>query len=376
MASLSSPTMAYQIKTVDELKFTPSHIEMVLMQKSVIRYVGNKYSDDKELLKKALNDQVHFTRVILVDMLTIVELYQRRYKVGIKLVEAIQSVLPKNAKNQAFSARIIHYNTVGEGFESSQVFAQLVSGLKRLSSSQILELLHKILSILEREEELYQHHKLKLAGIRKPDGLCYDPKQLCGQPIAKITECISAFKSNTSSPAETKSASVYTRRQITENPYLLALSSNDVQNENALRLANVSIPNILSSFLLHYSNVPLHEIFYYDNSNLLSQSFNPQIRHYIQTALSTPEFYLGSPEDSQAKFDISVLYNLHLETGRFINLYDWFMSYNYVISRGGPIDSGLLVRFQTAVNSLFFMGLIKPTNVKPDHIERLTFGSF
>ncbi|KAF9191007.1 Origin recognition complex subunit 3 [Haplosporangium sp. Z 767] len=120
--------------------------------------------------------------------------------------------------------------------------------------------------------------------------------------------------------------------------------------------------------------------------------------------------------------DTCILYKLYVECGRMINMYDWFTAFGMILERGldanqgGHGDDGqydddngkdgsskrkrakkkhtkaaaaaidmdkkqrldqkeVQARFISGVAELQFMGFIKPTNRKTDHVMRLTWGN-
>ncbi|KAF9155881.1 Origin recognition complex subunit 3 [Actinomortierella ambigua] len=189
-----------------------------------------------------------------------------------------------------------------------------------------------------------------------------------------------------------------------------------------------TIERIWKTWLVSYTSLPFHEIFYYSQYRLQQKAFIPQLRASIQTALGHPEQYLncicckasGPGSQSQADLvlhthpDTCILYKLYVECGRMINMYDWYSAFSAIIERGNnkgdaigegddeqqqrrkkrktttitytsrkskkseqqPLDrEQIQARFICAVAELQFMGFIKPTNRKTDHVMRLTWGS-
>eukprot|EP00045_Choanoeca_perplexa_P010603 m.108300 g.108300 ORF g.108300 m.108300 type:complete len:729 (-) comp15332_c0_seq1:10-2196(-) len=76
--------------------------------------------------------------------------------------------------------------------------------------------------------------------------------------------------------------------------------------------------------------------------------------------------------------DLSIAYHLHLEGGKFINLHDWLAAFAGIVRKDSEDDADTAVdlqaRFARAVSELQFLGLIKPTKRKQDHVARLTWG--
>uniref|UniRef100_A0A8C5FBA3 Origin recognition complex subunit 3 n=1 Tax=Gadus morhua TaxID=8049 RepID=A0A8C5FBA3_GADMO len=151
------------------------------------------------------------------------------------------------------------------------------------------------------------------------------------------------------------------------------------------------IDALVRSHLVPPETQPLHEVCYYSSSALLRRHLNATPRTSIQTALSSPYHYLQNDalltEDggvSNAAPDLCIVHKLHLECGRLINLYDWLEAYATVVSAAegkdpeseeyGKVDELKHARFIQAVSELQFLGFIKSTKQKTDHVARLTWG--
>uniref|UniRef100_A0A673CUI3 Origin recognition complex, subunit 3 n=1 Tax=Sphaeramia orbicularis TaxID=375764 RepID=A0A673CUI3_9TELE len=159
-----------------------------------------------------------------------------------------------------------------------------------------------------------------------------------------------------------------------------------VRNE-ALEL----IDGLVKSHLSPPEAQTLYEVCYYTSSATVRRHLNATPRTSIQAALSNPYHYLQNEslktEDgsvSNAAPDICIAYKLHLECGRLINLYDWLEAYATVASAadGNDPDSDTFgkvddlfssARFIQAVSELEFLGFIKSTKQKTDHVARLTW---
>ncbi|XP_067141152.1 origin recognition complex subunit 3 isoform X2 [Centruroides vittatus] len=138
------------------------------------------------------------------------------------------------------------------------------------------------------------------------------------------------------------------------------------------------------------SNLPLHEVFYFDDVAAVERHMLPSPRAALQNALRHPHNYLQCSccklkdldEVPSSLPDICIAYKLHLECGRLINLYDWFQSFCMILQKkkqrkgknGKKEDSVLFARFMNCVTELQLLGFIKPTQRKTDHMMRLTWG--
>jgi len=171
-----------------------------------------------------------------------------------------------------------------------------------------------------------------------------------------------------------------------------------VKKMNVYELLRENIMNFIHETLKkHLENMPSkwiwHDIFYFDDVNIIKKMLMGAPRNVVQLALKTPYHYLKVPNLEAIKKDeiptvlpdISIAYKLHLECGRLINLFDWLQCWLYIVNNDidpddkEPVEEGKVVsermhaRFSHAVSELQFLGFIKPSKRKTDHVERLTF---
>uniref|UniRef100_A0A671RRQ5 Origin recognition complex subunit 3 n=1 Tax=Sinocyclocheilus anshuiensis TaxID=1608454 RepID=A0A671RRQ5_9TELE len=151
------------------------------------------------------------------------------------------------------------------------------------------------------------------------------------------------------------------------------------------------IDSLVREYLTPAELQPLNEVCYYSSSGVLRQRLNVTPRTSIQAALSHPFYYLQNESlktdtgtISSAAPDLCIVYKLHLECGRLLNLYDWLEAYVTVMSAAedqdtdseecGKFDSLKHARFIQAVSEMEFLGFVKSTKQKTDHVARLTWG--
>lgn len=171
-----------------------------------------------------------------------------------------------------------------------------------------------------------------------------------------------------------------TRRSRRQSPFQILRSQ-------ALEL----MEGLVRSHLAPPEAQPLFEVCYYGSSASIRRHLNATPRTSIQAALRHPHQYLQNEKlksadgsVSNAAPDICIVYKLHLECGRLINLYDWLQAYATVVSAAeghdpdsqafGKVDEVKHARFIRAVSELEFLGFIKATKQKTDHVARLTWG--
>uniref|UniRef100_A0A131XLV4 Origin recognition complex subunit 3 n=1 Tax=Hyalomma excavatum TaxID=257692 RepID=A0A131XLV4_9ACAR len=134
------------------------------------------------------------------------------------------------------------------------------------------------------------------------------------------------------------------------------------------------------------SSMPLHEVLYYDDAVALKQYFTPSPRTVLHAALARPQTVLrcecckntGTSDVSASLPDLSISYKLHLESGKLINLYDMMQSFKAVKSGGTTLSAQeekiVEAQFFRSIAELQFLGLVKPTQRKTDHVQRMTWG--
>ncbi|XP_040974564.1 origin recognition complex subunit 3 isoform X3 [Aquila chrysaetos chrysaetos] len=151
------------------------------------------------------------------------------------------------------------------------------------------------------------------------------------------------------------------------------------------------LKDFLTQFQKLEDHKTLHEIVYFNTASVLREHLNAAPRIALHTALNNPYCYLknqalksdGGSISNKAP-DICIVYKLHLECGRLINLVDWLEAFSTVVMAAeGPnadaassdqVDDIIHARFIRAVSELELLGFIKPSKQKTDHVARLTWG--
>lgn len=146
-----------------------------------------------------------------------------------------------------------------------------------------------------------------------------------------------------------------------------------------------------------------HEIFYFIDNK--SNKYNSRLgttfiddrlhgapRLAVQTALRNPNVYLKSYpqlDSNSEKYDVSLLpdlciaYKLYMENSRYINLFDWLNCWISLVTNGAEqyapdsknklqVDPKFQARFGRCVSELQYLGFIRPSKRKTDHVEKLT----
>lgn len=125
----------------------------------------------------------------------------------------------------------------------------------------------------------------------------------------------------------------------------------------------------------------LHEVFSFDFKNPLSETFAPRPRYAVERALSSPFDYLVSSSSEQMQTRVSakqpptaILYQLYLESGSLVNVYDLWHAFSAVfeseMGEDGCDERLVLTLFYRALAELKALGLLKSSRKKADHIAK------
>ncbi|XP_015606205.1 origin recognition complex subunit 3 [Cephus cinctus] len=143
---------------------------------------------------------------------------------------------------------------------------------------------------------------------------------------------------------------------------------------------------VFSVYLKNPSQLPANEIFCYSDGTVAKCHIRGSLRASIHTALNNPQVYLECTccnlENDEAILpclpDLSIVYKLHLESRKLINMYDWLQAFLTIVNPNEEaeeqqeVDAQVQARFTRAVAELQFMGFIKSSRRKTDHVKRLT----
>lgn len=151
------------------------------------------------------------------------------------------------------------------------------------------------------------------------------------------------------------------------------------------------VDGVLKVLFRHFENVlrdprkifPV-EVLVYDLPSPYRDVFTPQPRSAIERALITPSDYLGGQCCDQANGSschcppsLSTIYNMYLECGNLINAADLWTAFSSSESQETDDDElrerKVLMSFERAVAELKYLGLIRGTRKKTDHVGKTSW---
>ena len=165
------------------------------------------------------------------------------------------------------------------------------------------------------------------------------------------------------------------------------LSKQDEDYTKLVKRYSDLLEQLLTTSLIDPESLVFHELIVYDLRSPLRETFMPKPRNAIERALAVPHDYLDceccapdrlaahGTDPDQATLSASqpataVLYQLYLESGTLINVSDLQQAFTAVIGEGAGDDGEVAALFQRALAELRYLGLVKSTGKRVDHIGK------
>ncbi|KAL2004373.1 hypothetical protein VTN02DRAFT_2019 [Thermoascus thermophilus] len=157
------------------------------------------------------------------------------------------------------------------------------------------------------------------------------------------------------------------------------LSSHEIEYTEIVDRFHATFEGLLKETLIKPQALALHEVFVFDLKHPLRDTFAPRSRFAIERALSTPFDYLISTSDdvegnlSATQPTTAILYQLYLESGCLVNVYDLWRAFYTIIGgeEGEQYDERMaFTLFYRALSDLKLLGMVKSGRKKIDHIGK------
>lgn len=318
---------------------------------------------------KELND-TKFRKLIEILLIQFHE-YMIRFLTVLKCLHSLVSTLPKAPLGKQL--REVYTKTVySSNVTESQEYKECLQLLNFLSKEELLTKLESIKTILEEDTEVEplvkEFHENLTTRMNEIKNASLDVISNDNSEIISVDQKL-------------------TRNQLKEK--LLKMSQTHKRSpykQAQFDLINYLDQEIFSVYLLNPTEVPMNEIFCYNDGNALKQHIRGSVRGAIHMGLNDPQMYLQCDccklenEDaiSTTLPDLSIIYKLHLESKKLINMYDWLQAFSTIVDpiedadEERDIDPQIQARFTRAVTDLQYLGFIKTSRIKTDHVKRLT----
>ncbi|XP_074517177.1 origin recognition complex subunit 3 [Sebastes fasciatus] len=355
-----------------------SDLEGIRQLPSFKRYVEKQEPQEQVNL---FTDDTHLKEVCQ-KLIKDLRKYHKNYYPVLRCLHTLTSSLPRYPLGKQI--RELHLICLEKNISENEDYQSAMKLLKMLAKDMLVALLQRCAEILQPAKS----KKMKSALVQLEEMLAKF-KQLdtvAAEPPPSVEESITSPVKNLQKKTDLFQLQK-TLLEMNETRRSKKLSPFEALRNEALEF----IDGLVKSHLSPPESQTLNEVCYYTSSATVRRHLNAAPRTSIQAALNTPYYYLQNErlktEDgtvSNAAPDICLVYKLHLECGRLINLYDWLEAYATVVSAAegnnpdsdnfGKVDEVKHARFIRAVSELEFLGFIKSTKQKTDHVARLTWG--
>lgn len=360
------------------------HEQLEIVRKCAsFRTYAERQKDDEHLRSLVLDDS--YTRTFVSKQLDELRSYHRHFFPVLRCLFVLASKLPGYPLGK--KCRDVYENCLKANVKDVDSYHQAMKMAAFLAKDELVPVLDNCVELLTSAvrqntphcddfEEFLDAIKMTLSRFDELSKTGFVAKP-SAKPVAAASNAAPALTNRFELQEKLKNA-VYQKKK--DSPF-------EKNREAAIGV----LDKMFQRYLLCPSQQALHEVFYYDAIETVKQRLSGCPRVAIQTALNNPRYYLncqcceiepGAIQDTLP--DISVAFKLHLECGRLINLYDWLQAFLTVteptVSKSGKKfqqnqEQELHARFIRAVSELQFLGFIKATKRKTDHVARLTWGS-
>ncbi|KAJ4352833.1 Origin recognition complex subunit 3 [Ascochyta clinopodiicola] len=194
---------------------------------------------------------------------------------------------------------------------------------------------------------------------------------------------------NTSTPLRTqhdvRSDSLRTTvvaQKVLLSKHKAALSKQDQAYSDLVTRLHDELGSFFEATLIDPQSLLFSEIFTYDLKSPHLEVFQPKPRFAIERAMACPHDYLGceccgaadGKESllSAAQPATAIVYQLYLESGALINVSDLWSAFKAIVGDDDDDDeSKTMALFQRALAELKYLGFLRPTKKKTDHVAKV-----
>ncbi|KAJ4436818.1 hypothetical protein ANN_16950 [Periplaneta americana] len=237
-----------------------------------------------------------------------------------------------------FQLREVYSMAVASNVSEASQFKECFQLLGFQSREELLDKIEKVLSILQ-------------SAMKEKSGKCpllKEVEQKLSEYHTKIAELgMKTAEQTLKSPTKIDIGENINRHQLKEK--LLELSRKQrplsAYEETRKSLLDYLAGSVFPQFLVPPVAVPFHEVLFFSNMARVKRHIVGTPRAAVHMALNNPCYYLQcdccrldkSSSVSSTLPDICIVYKLHLECGRLINMYDWLQAFLAIVS---PSESG------------------------------------
>ncbi|XP_026298436.1 origin recognition complex subunit 3 isoform X3 [Apis mellifera] len=325
----------------------------------------------QQLTKKGNKDELLENskfKEILIQVLNNFHQYMHRFLLILRCLHDFVSTLPNapmGKQLREFYTTVVYLNNLKE----SQEYKECLQLLTFLSKQELLSKLNSLIAIIasSKDSDMIKVKKDLQSFEKRIDE---SSLEVAEKPVDIVST------GERLSRLQLKEKLLKMSKTHSKSPYKIAQQD----------LIDYLDQKIFSVYLVNPNYIPGNEIFCFNDGNLAKQHIRGSLRSAIHTGLNNPQVYLNcgccklENDDAIPSTlpDLSIIYKLHLESRKLINMYDWLQAFLIIVDPTSSakeqrdVDPKLQARFAQAVAELEFLGFIKSSRKKTDHVKRLT----
>ncbi|OLL24135.1 Origin recognition complex subunit 3 [Neolecta irregularis DAH-3] len=349
---------------IDTSIITPDHCQAIRNLVSFKEFVERKLAETDIGEAKALLNDDDYLRELVVQFADMLKQYHQHLKFALEILLVLQSCL---VSVKQINILKIYENILTENAEKhiNSILLSLKHEIKmiiltsrKISSSNLQNFLEQAINLLPKQHHWSTHLEELLDSLPSE-------KVLSEHQIRQESKSETTRATNNS-----QKASFSTNKDT--------MSKHDITYTKLVNSVHAYLKEFIFVHLHAPFDLPLYEAFYYNNLKPLQAVFQPKYRQNIQNALVHPEFYLGEL-DLKKQPSSAVLFQRYLETGALINIFDWWTSFQTVFKdeegQVGEEQELIQAKFMNSMEELRYLGFIKSTKRKTDHVCRMVWGN-
>ncbi|KAG7006021.1 origin recognition complex subunit 3 [Physcia stellaris] len=342
------------------LTFQHEHLEAVRTLPSFKKYASEKLDNDEiQSVRSLLEDDQELIGTLKASI-NETQKTIRNLVAGIEVLEIVQSCL--SLKKCATWPELYMQAIAGE-LGTSVLMREMLLSVKKISSDSMLEMLTQLSIHLPAMEKL-RKDLTRLLSATAGDSTPLRSEHDVHHKILRTT---------------------VVAQKVELSKQTAALSKEDKDYSRIVDRVDSALREYSQQTFINPQDLFLHELFIYDAKSPYRDVFTPRPRFAVERALSSPHDYLGCSCCSSAENGLSstqpataILYQLYLESGSQINVADLWSAFNTIVGAEDPEDEEAdqqrtLALFSQALAELKYLGMIKSSRKKADHLVKLAW---
>lgn len=312
-------------------------VESIRRLMSVRQYVETR-KDPQDIIN-LLCDEDYFLARMKTELLPNVHQFIDMFFLALKSLYILMCDLPKSLYGKQLRE---FYCSAAEGIDfQSEEFDAALNFLQFSTKSELISKISRIVQLIEE----YQNNTI--VGLEDLNVVLVEVKKYW----RKLQDSsVQVLDTNSTTPNASPNLKVGSRQELKEK--LMEMSKQQQNQRSPYQLLAVELLDYLRKdffgrFLVSLRSGPaLVELFIFSDSQTLRKHIVGAPRAAVHQALLNPHHYLQCDccelesvnQLTPSQPDLSIVYKLHLECGKMINLYDWLQAFKAVVTRDDEED--------------------------------------